>query len=108
MSLSANGAASRHPTVRDGAMRHRIMPVAAIAAIALLIALDCVCAGVKTHRPSHWPRHRVHLPPVYRIRCAALFESSPCGPDPAMLRLLQRPQWRPELAPEPLRAVPSR
>lgn len=90
-------------------MRHQIMRISAIAALALLIALDCLTASAtKKHPPRHRLHHQLHLPPVHRIRCAAFFDSSPCGPDPAMLRLLQRPQWQRELAPDPPQSVPSR
>ena len=88
-----------------------MMRVSAIAALALLIALDGLTASAsarpKKHQPRHRPHYQIHLPPVTRIRCAAFFDSSPCGPDPAMLRL-QRPQWHRELAPDPPQSVPSR
>jgi hypothetical protein len=90
-------------------MRNQSISKPAIAAFALLIALDCFCAGAtaeaKTHRLREKP-HQLRLSPVHFIKCAGAFDGSPCWPDPAMLRLNQpsdavrsAPLEQPEFAP---------
>ena len=57
------------------ALRVQSTCVLAVAALALVIALGWLYASVP------------QPPPVHLIKCAAVSEGSPCGPDPAMQQL---------------------
>lgn len=111
MSRSANGLPRANLTARDSAMRRQCIRVPAIAAFALLIALDGLCATASAHtntQPAHQrPYRQVQPQPVLRIKCAALSGGWPCWPDPAMMRL-QQPRWRFDAPIDPPQAVPSR
>lgn len=92
-------------------MPHQSIRVPAIAAFALLFALDGFTASALAHArtyPSHKrPHPQAHPPRVRLIRCAAMFDASPCWPDPAMMRL-QRPGGTIEGAPDRPQFSPSR
>ena len=57
------------------AVRVQSTCVLAVAALALVIAMGWLYASVP------------QPPPVHLIKCAAVSEGSPCGPDPAMQQL---------------------
>ncbi len=91
-------------------MRNRSNSMPAVAAFALLIALDCLCAGASAHAKtgSHKRPQQLQPPPTHLIRCAApLLDGSPCGPDPAMLRMNQDP-WRFDAPPDLQFGAPRR
>lgn len=94
-------------------MRERSICVPAIAALALAIMSNGLCTGAWGHGKPHNLHKRPHQAPtpVLFIRCAAVSDWWPCGPDPAMQRLIQRPgQVNPQVEPqvEPPTFVPSR
>jgi len=90
-------------------MHHRSARVPVIAGLALLFALECVCASASAHSKTEPPRKRPHparAPAVHLIKCAVVFDGSPCWPDPGMVRperrrlhvdppLEQRPEFGP-------------
>lgn len=92
-------------------MRRQSIRVPAIAAFTLLFALDCLTASAfahaKTHPAHKRPHHQIHPARVHLIRCAAMFGTSPCWPDPSMMRL-GRPGESIHGSPEPPQFGPSR
>ena len=92
-------------------MGHRSARVPVIATFAVLIALDCLWLGAgasahaKTDRSPQQP-HQLQPPPARLIKCAVVFDGSPCWPDPGMVRPDRRRlhvdpplQRRPEFGP---------
>jgi hypothetical protein len=91
-------------------MRNQGIRVPAIAAVALLIALDCLCASTSAHTKTDRTRNKLYQvrpPPVHLIKCAGMFYGSPCWPDPGMLHLKPEP-GRVQAPPDPPQFVPSR
>lgn len=77
-------------------MRQRSARVSVTAAFALSIALDCLCASASAHTKvdptrSGSPQIKPHAP-VNLIKCAIVFDGSPCWPDPGMVRP-ERRRW---------------
>lgn len=77
---------------------HRIF-APAFAALALMIALDCVNTCDEPQQPPAPPAHLLS-------KCAEASERTPCWPDPGMLRLEFPRPLPPEAAPPSI--IPSR
>lgn len=111
MSPSANGLPRGNLRARDSATCHQCIRVPAIAAFALLIALDLLCATASAHTKTHpspkRPHHQIQPPPALFIKCAAVSGGWPCWPDPGMMRL-ERPGWRFDAPVDPPPLAPSR